>query len=171
MIISVERLKSFITTDVSDSVLEARLSALETSIRNKTHNNFQDRRFRSMGNIEDGVLYVKDVELFQAGDTIMVNTDLCVIDSINEHYVTVDEPLFDEPTVLVTKVVYPKDIVMGVVDVMGWMLSNPSSKAGISAETLSRHSVTYQGNTEFDADIGCPVRLLSFLNQYKKARF
>lgn len=171
MIISVDKLKEFITTDVSDSVLQARLEALETSIRNKTHNNFQDRRFRSIGMVKDGVLGVADTFYFKVGDTIMVDEDLCVITAIEGMTVSVDKELLDADKVLVTKVVYPKDIMLGVVDVMSWMLQNPSAKAGISSETLSRHSVSYQGASEFDADIGCPVRLLSFLNSYKKARF
>ena len=171
MIISVNDFKKYTNTDVSDIVLEGRLQALETSIRNKTHNNFQDRRIRTSGDVVDGQICLDDASMFKVGDTIMVNDDLAVITGITFDVLTVDEDIPDAENVLVTKVTYPKDIVIGVIDVMIWMLQNPSSKAGISSETLSRHSVTYQGNTEFDADIGCPVRLLSFLNQYKKARF
>lgn len=171
MIISVEKLKEFITTDVSDTVLQARLEALETSIRNKTHNNFQDRRCRTTGNVFGNTIKVDSSDFFVVGDTVMVNNDLVVIMGITDNTVTISESLMDCSDALVTKVVYPKDIIMGVVDVMSWMLQNPSAKAGISSETLSRHSVSYQGNSEFDTDIGCPSRLLSFLNQYKKARF
>ena len=171
MIISVEKLKEFITTDVSNMLLEARLEALEASIRHKTHNNFQDRRYRSLGMVKDGVLGVADTFYFKVGDTIMVDDDLCVITDIEGRTVSVDIPLLDSEKVLVTKVVYPKDIIIGAVDVISWMIENPSDKAGIASETLSRHSVSYQGSSEFDSDIGCPVRLLSFLNQYVKARF
>lgn len=171
MILSVERLREFIATDVSDMVLEARLQALETSIRNKTHNNFQDRKCRTTGTVSQGIVFADFTDFFAVGDTIMVNEDLTVIKSISDGQMSVSESLMDVSDVLITKVVYPKDIIVGVVDVMSWILSNPSEKAGISSETLSRHSVTYQGNTEYDSDIGCPVRLLSFLNQYKKARF
>lgn len=171
MIISVCKLKEFITTDVPDQVLQARLEALETSIRNKTHNNFQDRRFRAIGDVVNGVVKCLNTHLFNVGDTIMINNDLVVIESITDGYMGISEEIIDTFDALITKVVYPKDIVLGVVDVMSWMLKNPSAKAGVSSETISRHSVTYQGNAEFDADIGCPVRLLAFLNQYKKARF
>ena len=41
MIISVEEAKKFITTNVDDSVLEAMLQALETSIQGYTNNNFK----------------------------------------------------------------------------------------------------------------------------------
>lgn len=171
MIISVEKLKEFITTDVSDMVLQAKLEALETSIRNKTHNNFQDRRYRAIGNVIGSIVECTHTELFHIGDTVMIDNDLVVIEGISDGKMDISETLLDSSNALITKVVYPKDIIMGVIDVMDWVLKNPSNKAGISSETLSRHSVTYQGNAEFDSDIGCPVRLLSFLNQYKKARF
>lgn len=171
MIISVEKLKEFITTDVSDIVLQAKLEALETSIRNKTHNKFQDRRYRATGKVIGNQVEIEHYEFFSVGDTVTIGDDLCVITDRSNHLFTIDKTLIDCNEALVTKVVYPKDIVVGVIDVMSWMMSNPSEKAGISSETLSRHSVTYQGNAEFDSDIGCPVRLLSFLNQYKKARF
>lgn len=169
MIMTVNKLREYITTDKTDSVLEARLQALETSIRNKTHNDFQNRRFRTYADVENGIVKCRNSGLFNVGDTIMVESNLVVITDISDADLTVSESIPDDTNVLVTKVVYPKDIVLGVVDVMDWMLSNPSAKAGVSSETLSRHSVTYQG--EFDSDIGCPVRLSSFLNQYKKARF
>lgn len=171
MILSVEKLKEFITTDVSDQVLEARLSALETSIRKKTNNNFQDRRFRTVGEVSDGILTVLNPRFFSIGDTIMVNEDLCVIENITSNMIITDKNLLDSKNVLVTKIVYPNDIIVGVANVMEWTLANPSSKAGISSETLSRHSVSYQGSSEFDSELGCPIRLLSFLNQYTKARF
>lgn len=170
MIISVEELKEFITTNTSDRVLEARLQALESAVRNKTHNKFQDERIRTSGSIKDGVILAKDA-LFKEGDTITVGDDLCVVSHVENGKIYTSEELFDCSDVLITKVVYPKDVVLGVVDVLSWQLANPSSKAGIASETISRHSVTYQGNTEYDEVLGCPVRLLSFLNKYKKARF
>lgn len=170
MIISVNELKEFITPTVSDAVLKARLDSIETSIRNMTHNRFQDKRFRALGNIKNGVILTCE-GLFEQGDTITIDDDLRVIVAVNGGELICDEPLVDRTNALITKVVYPKDIKMGVVDVISWILANPSTKAGIASETLSRHSVSYQGNTEFDSSIGCPVRLLSFINQYKKARF
>ena len=41
MIISVEEAKKFITTTVSDEVLEAKLQALELTVQGYTHNDFQ----------------------------------------------------------------------------------------------------------------------------------
>ena len=49
MIMSVEEFKTFVTTDIPDAVLEAKLQALELLVRKYTNNNFQDRRFRTIG--------------------------------------------------------------------------------------------------------------------------
>lgn len=171
MIISVEKLKEFITTDVSDTVLQARLEALETSIRQKTHNNFQDRRYRTTASVIDDTLWGDFGGLFSKDDTIMVNEDLVEIIDITGDCITISKSLLPCDKALVTKVVYPKDILMGVVDVMRWMLANPSDKTGVVSETLSRHSISYQSNIEYDESFGCPKQLLAFLNTYKKARF
>lgn len=171
MIISVEKLKEFITTDVSDAVLQARLEALETSIRQITHNNFQDRRYRTRANVSGDIIWGDFSPLFNVGDTIMVNEDLVEIIAITSVSMTISKDLLPCENALITKVVYPKDILMGVVDVMRWMLANPSDKAGVVSETLSRHSISYQSNIEYDESFGCPKQLLAFLNTYKKARF
>lgn len=171
MIISVEKLKQFIVTDVADEVLEAKLLALEASIRKKTNNNFQDRRYRTTGNVDGNHITVENHLYFDIDDTIMVDEDLVVIKNRVGNTFTLSEYLLPKENALVTKVVYPADVVMGVVEIMSWSLANPSDKAGIASETLSRHSVTYQGASEYDSDIGCPARLLSFLKQYQKARF
>lgn len=48
MLMTIEELRQFITTDKTDLVLDAQLQALELLIRKYTNNNFQDRnrRFR-----------------------------------------------------------------------------------------------------------------------------
>lgn len=176
MIISVEKLKEYITTDLSDSVLEAKLQALELLIRKKTNNNFQNKNKRFYSGIENGNLtgtspYIK------AGDTIQISES-----KLNEGiYVLSDSmELIDESQVLVTKIEYPMDVVMGVVEILKWKLKNEAANSGdtskkdIQSETISRHSVTYaQDATESDIDneMGVPKKYLSFLKAYKKARF
>ena len=76
----------------------------------------------------------------------------------------------DESDVLVTKVEYPVDVVMGVVNMLQWDLSN-RKKVGIQSETISRHSVTYFNLDGDNSTIGYPKSLIGFLNPYKKARF
>ena len=48
MIMTVTELKQYVTTDISNKVLEARLQALELLVRGYTNNNFQKRAFRAV---------------------------------------------------------------------------------------------------------------------------
>lgn len=187
MIISIEKLREYITTDKADSVLEDMLQALEQSIRKYTNNNFQDRNRRFYCNVSaTHGLHCASV-LFAVGDTVQLsnsafNKGLYTIDSIDMEngYMELNEALIDESNVLVTKVLYPMDVKMGVVDIIRWKLKNEdinsgdTSKKEIQSETISRHSVTYaQDATESDIDssFGVPRKYISFLNAYKKARF
>ena len=63
---------------------------------------------------------------------------------------------------------YPKDVKMGVVNLIRWDISF-RDKVGISSETISRHSVSYSGGG--DSAGGYPNSLVSFLHPYMKARF
>lgn len=184
MIISVDELKEFITTDVSDKVLEAKLQALETTIRKRTNNNFQNRNYRLQSPIISQKLYLT-TNLLQVGDTIQIigstfNDGLYVIKEIDEDYITLDRHLIDESMVSIAKIEYPMDVKMGVVEIMKWKLKNEAvnngdtSKKEIQSETISRHSVTYvQDSTESDIseDFGVPKKYIAFLKGYKKARF
>ena len=187
MIMSIEKLREYITTDKQDSVLEDMLQALELSIRKYTNNNFQDRnrRFYCNASATHGLHYAS--VLFAVGDTVQIsnsafNMGLYTIASIDMEngYMGLNEALTDESNVLVTKVLYPMDVIMGVVDIIRWKIKNEemnsgdTSKKEIQSETISRHSVTYaQDATEsdIDASFGVPKKYLSFLNHYKKARF
>ena len=83
---------------------------------------------------------------------------------------TVNEDVEDETGVLVTKVVYPMDVKMGVVNMMKWDIEN-RDKVGIQSETISRHSVTYFNMDGDNSTMGFPKSLLGFLKPYMKARF
>ena len=80
------------------------------------------------------------------------------------------EALTDESGVLVTKVYYPTDIRMGVVNMLRWDIDN-RDKVGIQSETISRHSVTYFNMDGDNSSIGYPKSLVGFMNPYMKARF
>jgi hypothetical protein len=71
---------------------------------------------------------------------------------------------------LVTKVEYPADVKLGVVNLLKWDFGN-RDKVGIKSETISRHSVTYFDIDSSNQVMGYPVSLLGFLESYKKARF
>lgn len=172
MIISVEELKKYITTDKEDQELEAMLQALELSIRKYTNNNFQRRGIRSYATFEGGFLYC-DTSKLKNGDTVQVtesvlNEGLLVVQGMNEDGFPVEGSL-DEFEVLVTKVEYPADVKQGVVNLIKWELKN-RPKVGIQSESLSRKSVTYFNMDGNNSLLGYPKSLLGFLRHYKKAR-
>ena len=83
---------------------------------------------------------------------------------------SVSKDLLDCRRNLVTKIEYPPDVVMGVVNMLKWDLQN-RNKIGIQSETISRHSVTYFSVDGDKTVMGYPKMLLGFLTPYMKARF
>ena len=174
MIISVEEAKKHIKTDMEDSVLEAMLQALELAIRGYTNNNFQKMGFRYQCSIVAQKVYLKE-HLFEVGDTVQISQSFCIdgvytITEMDEDFVTLNEKLVCEPMVKITKVEYPKDVQMGVLNMLKWDLEN-RDKVGIQSETISRHSVTYFDQSASNTLLGYPVALIGFLKPYMKARF
>jgi hypothetical protein len=174
MIISVEEFKKHIETTLDDSVLEAKLQALELLIRNHTNNNFQNRGIRFQCPIMTTKLYLT-TPLLKVGDTVQISQSIYsdgiyVIKAVEEGFIVLDKALIDESDVLVTKVEYPMDVVFGAVNLMKWELEN-RDKVGIQSETISRHSVTYFNMDGDNSSMGYPKSLLGFLMPYKKARF
>lgn len=174
MIISVEQAKKFIKTNETDEVLEAKLQALELLIRKYTNNNFQNRNIRFISPAINGELYLS-TPLLKVGDTLEVsqsiyNDGLYMIKEIKGDVITLDKPLIDEHKMLITKVVYPFDVQMGIINMLKWDLDN-RNKVGIASESISRHSVTYFNMDGDNSSIGYPKSLVGFLKPYMKARF
>lgn len=177
MIMTVAELRQFVTTDETDQALEARLQALELLIRAYTNNNFQVRAFRAVAVASaDKTLLCGAAIPFKAGDTLQITESelqpnaLVTVASVSGSTVTVNEELFDESGVVITKVVYPADIKLGVVNMVKWQLDN-GDKVGVQSETISRHSVTYFNLDGDNSTMGFPKSLLGFLKPYMKARF
>ena len=170
MIISIEEVKKYITTTEPDAVLEAKLQALEVLIRKYTNNNFQNRKIRCLGEVEENTLVVTTETFFNIGDTIMIDDDLATITDIAENVFKISKHLLYSDRCLVTKVEYPMDVKMGVVNMIKWDLEN-REKVGIQSETISRHSVTYFNMDGDNSTMGFPKSLLGFLKPYMKARF
>lgn len=175
MILSVEELMSIPEfKDQDEFLIGKRLDAVELLIRKYTNNNFQNRNIRFLASSEGAVL--NGVSPFlKVGDTIQitesgVNDGLYTVIELGVDSVTVDRPLFAVDHNLVTKVEYPVDIQVGIINLMRWEIGN-RNKVGIKSETLSRHSVTYYDQDASNQAMGYPVTLLGFLEPYKKARF
>ena len=186
MLMTVEELKQYITTDKSDTVLEAMLQALELTIRRYTNNNFQNRGFRVEADIRSGVFMSESLIPFEVGDTIMVSESdlqsdcLAVVKEVNDLTFTTDSEWADEDAVLVTKVVYPADVKLGAANIIDWQLRNQAMNSGdtsnapVASETISRHSVTYvtdASEADLSTEFGVPRKHVAFLKGYKKARF
>ena len=175
MIMTIEELKQYITTTEQDAVLEAKLQALEILIRKYTNNNFQQRAFRSRADIVGNVMVCESLAHIKANDTLQIsdskyNDGLITVESVEDAIIRVNEELIEENNVLLTKVVYPMDVKMGVVNMLKWDLDN-RDKVGIQSETISRHSVTYFNMDGDNSTIGYPKSLTGFLKPYQKARF
>lgn len=158
----------------TDLALEARLRALESAIRAYTNNNFQKRAFRFSCPVINGKLYYS-TNLLKEDDTVQIsesalNDGLYVVHDSSSDTITLDAELYDEDYVLVTKIVYPHDVKMGVLNLLKWENTN-RDKVGIASETLSRHSVTYFDMNGENSLMGYPKALLGFLSPYMKARF
>jgi hypothetical protein len=166
LIVSVSEFKSMVSTQETDAMLELRLQGIESLIRQYTNNNFQNRNIRSISYVENSKIW--DLHpLIKPNDTIQVSESL-----YNDGVYTYNDSLMltDEPRILVTKVIYPADLKVGVINLLKWSLEN-QDKVGVSSETISRHSVTYFDQNGDNALLGYPKALTGFLQPYVKARF
>lgn len=177
MLMTVAELRQFVTTDETDQALEARLSALELLIRAYTNNNFQVRAFRAVAVASsDKTLLCGATVPFKVGDTLQITDSelqpnaLVTVAAVSGSTVTVNEDLYDESGVVITKVVYPMNIKLGVANMVKWQLDN-GDKVGVQSETISRHSVTYFDMSADNSSMGFPKSLTGFLKPYMKARF
>lgn len=178
MIMTVADFRRFVDTDVEDQVLEEKLQALELLIRAYTNNNFMARAFRAVAvSMSEGKrLFHGSNVPFEVGDTLQITESeympdyLVTVAAVSDGELTVNERIYNESGVVITKVKYPADIKMGVVNLLKWELDN-RDKVGVSSETISRHSVTYFDMNGDNALMGYPKSLLGFLKPYKRARF
>ncbi len=182
---TVEEVRKYIQTDITDEELAVRLSALELSIRKYTNNNFQKRAVRVMADISGKEIILDTTVPFKVGDTVQIshsdlNEGLYTVNEVKGIGFTVNEEVTEEKDIICTLVDYPLDVKMGAVNILKWQLKNEAAANGdksampIQSESISRHSVTYaQDSTESDlsVDFGVPNKYLAFLKGYRKARF
>lgn len=175
MITDISTLRSILGTTKTDEELTSMVKSVEQLIRRYTHNNFQDRAFRLKADITGSRFSTNMFPLFKVGDEIQVsdsayNNGLYTITAITEDGFEVSEDVIPECNVLCTKVVYPADVQMGVINMLKWDLTN-RDKVGIQSESISRHSVTYFNMDGDNSLMGYPKSLMGFLKPYIKARF
>ena len=177
MIISVEKAKALIDFNGwTDEKIEMKLKSVEQTIRAYTNNNFQDRGYRVSAWIAGDVIMSEALIPFEAGDTVQIsgsqyNNGLYTVAETDDTTFTVSEDIREEKgDILVTKIVYPADVIDCCVNLLEWEKQN-RAKVGIQSETLSRHSVTYFNMGAADQVMGYPSSLLGCLKAYRKARF
>lgn len=173
MIITVDELKKFITTDIADEELKTRLSALETAIRKYTNNLFNVRGCTSQAVIKDGKIILESPINLNVGDSIFIygysySDRVVTITDVDELILTVDKELRVDEPVSIGLIQYSDDIKMGIVNLVKWDISN-REKVGVKSETISRWSVTYF-DLENNSLLGYPASLLGFLKPYKRMR-
>ena len=66
------KLKNIIKTNEEDSMLEARLRALELLIRKYTNNKFQQMNIRFIGQIKNGIVRISP-RCLKVGDTVEIS--------------------------------------------------------------------------------------------------
>lgn len=176
MIISVNEAKEFVTFPLNwtDKQIERKLKAIEQAIRSHTNNNFQRTEYRSTADIIGGIFVVNALCPFKANDTVMIsygkNKGVFTVLEATDTTFKVAEEVVDENEVIVTKVVYPADVIDCCLNLLEWEIKY-RDKAGVQSETLSRHSVTYVQQTADNTVEGYPASIMSGLRKYKKVRF
>jgi hypothetical protein len=179
MLMTTAEAREFLTTNDSDTVLAAKLSALETIIRSHTNNRFHAKPLERIEAFVRGGVFLSDALIpFSEGDTVQVtkgdkaeDLGLYTVKEINDDTTfTVNEPIDDIDDIKVTLVAYDMNIKMGAVNLLKWESAN-RDKVGIQSETISRHSVTYADATGENSLMGYPKAMLGFLKPYVKARF
>lgn len=177
MIITLEEAQS-----INPNITQDDLDAFESSIRELTNNNFQNKyvRFKHVSIEAPNTIRTKEpIKGIRIGDTVEVNYSpfndgLFVVDEILENTIKVQgEPFIEElgdKNLMVTLVKYPPDIKRGVKKLIEYD-KKMSGKIGIKSETISRMSTTYYDVTATENTDGYPSALLSFLKKYEKMRW
>lgn len=158
---------------LTDSQLTLRLLSVEQYIRNMTNNCFVVPGVWFEGEVEGGVVkgshqnitFGDRVEIDDGG----INDGLYDVESVTDGVTKLDSPLVDGETVRVRLVKYPPDVVMGALNLVKWD-EHHRHRMGLQAETLSRHTLSYDVNADTKGQ-GYPRSMLGFLKGHMKARF
>ena len=181
MIISTTKLKEMDAfKSIAEDTLTRKMQAIEISIREHTHNNFQNRKKRIMTSSTDEYLDGAS-PFFQIGDTIQlsqsVNDGLYTIKDITDDKIYFNETIYASDMNVATKIEYPADIIEGAISLLEWEVDPNRGKAKIGiaseSETISRHSesITYKTYDQNNTIKGYPAELMSFCDKYISMRY
>lgn len=173
MLISIEDLRAIIQTDESDYALAIRLSAIEGKIRAYTNNDFIVGGTAAPIAIKDDRVLCAS-RLFRPGDSVeLIHTHasdgVYAVVSIEPDGYRLSDRLIDSEEGAMSLVRYPKDVVMGAVDMLRHDLET-EGREDVASETISRHSVTYRDPSSSGFILGYPAKLTAFLKPYRRAR-
>lgn len=175
MIISPIKLKEKHPNESIESLTE-KIIAIESAIRNYTKNNFQDRRVRFNVEIKGNICTPWN-PLIKEGDTVTlsqgINEGFYNVESSTPEGIKLSGDIVDTTSNLLTKVLYPADVMSVAMDLVKWTVEYSDKQAmGISSESISRYSVSYGNMNSEGANInGYPVSIMSRLNPYMRAKF
>lgn len=159
--------------DIDNNIITRKLNAIENAIRQHTHNKFQNRLIRIETDIVDGKInwntnYLKVDDTIEISDGI--NKGLYTIKTVSEKIET-NEPLYDYPEQLITKIEYPSDVIEGAIDLLDWeLIQNGKESTDVASESISRHNVSYIQRTNDNTINGYPIELFNFCENYMRAR-
>lgn len=173
MLLSIDAAK-----ELKHTVTQEELDGLEATIRGITNNKFQNIKIRYQKfevKNENELVFSKQPVFLRQGDTIEisqtdVNDGLFVIKSLQDNTIILrDCQLFNGlfKAGFITKIEYPKDIIMGVQKLLQYS-NKMGNKVGIKSESVSRMSIQYYDVNAGDNVEGYPSALFSFLNKHKK---
>ena len=175
MLITIEKLKELYSdkdfSKYSDERLAMKLGAIETSVREHTHNPFINRHTITECFSKNDCVY-GDFQYFKLGDTVNVyssgvNNGLYTILEKHDDYIVLDKEVYDSDSMKLAKVEYPLEIIDGCVELLDYELNYKDKlKSGISSESISRHSVSYVQMNNSNSLNGYPIHLLGFLKKY-----
>lgn len=173
MLISIGDLRALIQTDESDYALAVRLSAIEAKIRSYTNNSFIVGGTAAPIAIKDGRV-LGAFRLFRPGDSVELmhtraSDGLYSVVSIEPDGYCLSDRLIDSEEGTMSLVRYPKDVVMGAIDMLRYDLET-AGREDVASETISRHSVTYREPSSSGSILGYPAKLTAFLKPYRRAR-
>lgn len=176
MLITIDKLKA-LYSDKNFSMyknerLEMKLNAIETFIREYTHNAFINRNTINKCYADKGYLY-GDFRYFNEGDTVMlyqsgINNGLYhIYTKIDDKTIELNSNVYDFSEMKIAKVEYPLDIIDGCIELLDYDLNyRAQANKGIASETISRHSVSYVQSNANNTSNGYPIHLLGFLKKY-----